>query len=111
MRLAALADFLDDFVMANGRADHTTPLPRLCDQASVDSRPSGGSKAMEFHFPCRGQVEADHQWLARTVGIAQASGMIGVGRAHWFELSLPPNLFCIYPASVYPFSFVHSGTD
>ncbi len=29
---------------------------------------------MEFHFPRRGQV-LDHQWLARTVGIAKASGM------------------------------------
>ncbi len=30
---------------------------------------------MEFHFPRRGQPVADHQWLARTVGIAKASGM------------------------------------
>jgi len=30
---------------------------------------------MEFHFPRRGQSVADHQWLARTVGIAKASGM------------------------------------
>ncbi len=29
---------------------------------------------MEFHFPRRVQV-ADHQWLARTVVIAMASGM------------------------------------
>ena len=30
---------------------------------------------MEFHFSRRGQPVAEHQWLARSVGIGKPSGM------------------------------------
>ncbi len=30
---------------------------------------------MGINFPRRGQTVADHEWRARTVGIAKASGM------------------------------------
>ena len=48
---------------------------------------------------------------ARSGRALNASGMIGVGRAHWFELPLPPNRTCRSPASGSPVSGVHSGTD
>ena len=39
------------------------------------------------------------------------AGMIGVGKAHWFEPPLPPNRTCGSPASGSPVSGVHVGTD
>jgi len=47
------AYFLQNFVMGDGLADQKVPLQDGVTRLCVDSRPSGGSKAMGFHSRAR----------------------------------------------------------